>query len=102
MKLSLEQEKIIDHKGALLLSAGAGAGKTFVIIEFLKNYFTKIKISNELEVSEDEIKDKLRRVCVITFTNKATNEIYDRIYRSFEIEAQTSKTFELILQHLNY
>ncbi len=102
MKLSPEQIKVIDHKGALLLSAGAGAGKTFVIIEYLKKYFGKIKLKAEHVDEQEEIKNILRSICVITFTNKATNEIYERIYRSFEEQAKDSKIFELIVQNLNY
>ncbi len=102
MKLSSEQVKVINHKGALLLSAGAGAGKTFVIIEYLKAYFNKIDLSNELIDEEEEIRNILRSICVITFTNKATNEIYERIYKAFEEVAEDSKVFELILNNLSY
>ena len=38
-----EQRKAIEHHGGVLLSAGAGSGKTFVLVEHIIFIISKIK-----------------------------------------------------------
>lgn len=62
--LSEKQEKVASFiKGPLLVKASAGSGKTRVLTERIKRL---IKLSN-------------RKVLAITFTNKASEEIKDRL-----------------------
>jgi len=73
MKPTLFQEKIIKYnkKKYLSIIAGPGAGKTFCLIERVKF------LINELDVSPD-------RILLITFTNKATNEMKSRLIRELD------------------
>ncbi len=67
MKLNKEQQSAVDHiKGPLRVVAGPGSGKTRLIIQKI------VKIRNENLADESEI-------VVITFTNKAVNEIKKRL-----------------------
>jgi DNA helicase II / ATP-dependent DNA helicase PcrA len=64
IELSETQEKIASfEKGALLVLASAGSGKTRVLTERIKRLLTKTK----------------RQILAITFTNKAAQEIKDRL-----------------------
>ena len=42
-----EQELAIKHHGGVLLSAGAGAGKTFVLVEHIKHLLEQFLESNQ-------------------------------------------------------
>ena len=62
-----EQQAIIDHKdGHLLVLAGPGTGKTFVLVERVQ------KLAAYDDIAEEDI------LC-ITFTDKATEEMSDRL-----------------------
>ena len=62
-----EQQAIIDHKdGHLLVLAGPGSGKTFTLVERVQ------KLASYDDIEEEEI------LC-ITFTEKATEEMSDRL-----------------------
>lgn len=60
----------IDQKKSLLFNAGAGAGKTYALVECLK-YVCKKKI--------DALKYHNQQVVCITYTNVAANEIKNRL-----------------------
>lgn len=78
MKLNdAQQEAVLENKHNLRIIAGAGTGKTRVITQkFI--YFCK-------ELSYDP-----ERLLAITFTNKATNEMYERISKEISIIRQKS------------
>ncbi|EQC44664.1 exodeoxyribonuclease V subunit beta [Bacteriovorax sp. Seq25_V] len=84
-----EQLKAIQHHGGVLLNAGAGSGKTFVLIEhikFLIDDFFKTKsslISNERAL-QLELQTYLSKIVLMTFTNEAAKELKVRLYRKFE------------------
>ena len=67
IKLNKEQQLAVDHgKGPLLILAGAGTGKTATVIKRIEKLIKKDKINPY-------------NILAITFTNKAVNEIKERI-----------------------
>jgi len=73
--LSKEQELVLQSAPGFILSAGAGSGKTFIIVEYLVNY-----IHNNLKNSSiKEIREFLSQIYLMTFTKKATAEILFRV-----------------------
>ncbi len=91
----------IDNNSSFIFNAGAGAGKTFSLVQTLKyvvnKYYKKLKLLNQ-------------KVRVITYTNAATNEIKKRIGVTELIESSTIHEFvwsiisnyprELLICHL--
>ena len=74
--LTPEQQSAINHvTGPLLVIAGPGAGKTRVIVEKCVYLIT-------------ETGKKPENILVTTFTNKATDELYDRLYGKLGNDAQ--------------
>src|SRR5687767_336571 len=63
---SLQRSSIEAKKSALLVIAGPGSGKTFCLIERVHFLIAKQGIAPE-------------RICAFTFTNKAAEEIADRL-----------------------
>ncbi len=83
MDLNLEQNEAANHdKGPLLIIAGAGTGKTRVITE---------RISHLIKTS----KAKPDEILALTFTEKAVNEMIERVDESMPIsyEEVCIKTF---------
>ncbi len=99
-KLSEEQSRVISSKPGFVLSAGAGSGKTFVLVEYVVNYIYE----NLLNQNEKEIKSFLSQIYLMTFTKKATAEIALRIQKRIsEIKKTTEKNeyfWELIEKNL--
>ena len=89
MRSPNEEQKIgVEHNGNFLLQAGAGSGKTFVLIEHVvykvKNFIYKNKKMSEKDF-EEALKRYLSSVVIMTFTKKAVREIIERItQKSFE------------------
>jgi DNA helicase-2/ATP-dependent DNA helicase PcrA len=71
----LQLSAVSHSSGPLLLIAGPGAGKTRVIIEKC------VHLINECHIAPENL-------LVTTFTNKATLELYDRLYNSLGPMAQ--------------
>ena len=70
-ELTGEQKKILENeKKNLVVSASAGSGKTFVVIEFL------IKLVCERKIP-------LSKILVLTFTKAAANEMRSRLFKAF-------------------
>jgi ATP-dependent DNA helicase UvrD/PcrA len=70
LKLNKEQKEAIEHQeGPLLIVAGAGTGKTTVLTQRVFHLF------NDLKLNTDE-------VLALTFTEKAANEMEERIERA--------------------
>lgn len=73
LRLSPTQKRIVEHgDGALLVVAGPGAGKTRVLTERIRRLLTEI--------------NGHFRVLALTFTNKAANEMKERLAEFPDIE----------------
>lgn len=98
-----EQLLAIEHQGGVLLRAGAGSGKTFVLVEHIV-YLTSTWIADYKKHSqgsfEDFIRSKFSQVVMMTFTKKAAGEMSIRLVERFsEIleKAQDDKTYWIIV-----
>ncbi len=89
MKWTEEQKKAIYEKGSnILVAAGAGSGKTAVLVERIIN-----KIINE--------KVDIDSLLVVTFTNAAASEIRERILNAiYKIIDDTSSKNSDVIEHL--
>ena len=104
-----EQMIGIEHTGNFLLQAGAGSGKTFVLIEHVV-YKIKIFILKNKNIEEKEFKEKLQRflssIVIMTFTKKAVNEIIERVKSVFILmcdqEGEHSNDWNLVKKNINY
>ncbi|MGZ3807826.1 MAG: UvrD-helicase domain-containing protein [Bacteriovorax sp.] len=79
-----EQEKAIFHNGGKLLSAGAGSGKTFVLIEHLVFLLGNIQKSSPPTDWNKRISSELSKIVLMTFTKKAAGEMSVRMMRRVE------------------
>lgn len=79
-----EQKKAIFHNGGKLLSAGAGSGKTFVLIEHLIFLLGQIKDKNSSNDWNLSISSQLSKIVLMTFTKKAAGEMSVRMMRRVE------------------
>ncbi|NSM29552.1 ATP-dependent helicase, partial [Enterococcus faecalis] len=71
MKLTVSQQKIVDYiDGPILVTAGPGSGKTRVLTQ---------RIANILELRKG-------KVLALTFSNKAAEEISDRVKQQLSVE----------------
>jgi superfamily I DNA/RNA helicase len=83
-----QQKQAINQLGGLLLKAGAGSGKTFVIIHNLINYLETRVLGYIDDGEKYAIQQKLSRIAVITFTVKASEELRFRITKKLtELDA---------------
>lgn len=90
---NIEQKAAIEHRGGVLLQAGAGSGKTFVLVEhvcYLISSFIAENKALELPQFEDVIKKYLRSIILMTFTKKAVGELSVRLQKRIEREQRTS------------
>lgn len=99
-----EQLKAIEHEGGVLLSAGAGSGKTFVLENHI-NYLCQKWIDEHLSGPQAidlgaSLRQKFKSVALMTFTRKAAGELELRIQKSFELKAKTSENWQVALKEL--
>ena len=83
-----EQQPAIEHFGGKLLSAGAGSGKTFVLIEHVK-FLTRAwarewKEKHSLDSLADFLAEKYASLVLMTFTRLAAGEIHVRLSDQIE------------------
>ena len=81
-EFSQEQWLAIKSSGGLLVSAGAGSGKTAVLVEHLI-YWIENRLSQK-SLNEWEIESFLKKLIVITFTVKASEEMKMRLLERLE------------------
>lgn len=100
-----EQLMAIEHHGGVLLKAGAGSGKTFVLVEHIA-YLTSGWIAEKGESADFEhyIKEKFSKVVMMTFTNKAAGEMKLRLYKKFDelVSEHQSKAWETAREYLTW
>lgn len=81
-KPNSEQLLAIEHEGGVLLRAGAGSGKTFVLVEHIvwltKKWMSDWKKSPK-GTFEEFIREKYSQVVMMTFTKKAAGEMSIRL-----------------------
>lgn len=80
-------EQIVDHlqnKKSFVLEAGAGAGKTYTLIQTLKYIITNYS---------EELENNLQKIICITYTNIAKNEIIKRIENNPVVRVLTIHEF---------
>jgi ATP-dependent helicase/nuclease subunit A len=80
-----EQLLAIEHMGGVLLRAGAGSGKTFVLVEHIL-YLTREWIAGYKSGTgsfEDYLRQKFSQVVMMTFTKKAAGEMSIRLNEKF-------------------
>ena len=94
---SKEQRDAIESTGGVILEAGAGSGKTFVIVGHLINKISS-KIEAWKEASDEnaskEIEKFLVGIVVITFTRKAAGELEIRVKNALEELYEDSEGYE--------
>lgn len=101
-----EQLLAIEHQGGVLLRAGAGSGKTFVLVEHIL-YLTKTWIeefkTKPMGSFEDHLRLKYSQVVMMTFTKKAAGEMSIRLTEKFlekSLEEGTDQHFWVIANEL--
>ena len=107
-----EQLKAIEHSGGVLLKAGAGSGKTFVLKEHLLylagKWIQEFKSENpNVDEFDIFIRQKLRRIIMMTFTKKAAGELAIRLETEFfdKLENSSEEDYEYwekTLDNLSY
>ncbi len=93
-----EQKPAIEHRGGKLLSAGAGSGKTFVLIEHVK-YLTRLWAKEwhdkqKILSLKDFLAEKYSGVVLMTFTRLAAGEIHVRLSDQIDSLVQADSTQE--------
>jgi len=86
-----EQKLAIEHTGGVLLSAGAGSGKTFVLVEhviYLASKFISENKKDDLLEFELSIQSYFSKIVLMTFTKKAAGEIYERLIHRVEAQIE--------------
>jgi ATP-dependent exoDNAse (exonuclease V) beta subunit len=101
-----EQLIAIEKKGGVLLSAGAGSGKTFVIIEHIVFLLEDIRTQHSFEYLTHNIMNILSGITLMTFTKKATGEMSIRLTKRIEelllqADGAAKKFWELVYQNLS-
>lgn len=95
---NFEQKLAIEHHGGVLLSAGAGSGKTFVLVEHLVYLVEEFATAHahDLEAHPEKFQRDLRnyfsQIVLMTFTKKAAGELSLRIKKRFDQQLRDEKT----------
>lgn len=89
-----EQLKAIKHSGGMILNAGAGSGKTFVLVEHLifliENFFEQNKQLTGEKLTR-ELAKFFSKIVYMTFTKKAAGELSGRIREAISKRAIDEK-----------
>lgn len=88
MEYSDEQKDIIETDSSIVISAGAGSGKTRTLVEKIKHDINKYRYETH------------KIVAAITFTIKATNEIKSRLSISNNDEVYVSTNNQFVINEI--
>lgn len=103
MNPNFEQEQAINSFEGTCLSAGAGAGKTFVIVEHFFALITKeIKKIDQSQIDIIQIREIIKKVVVITFTVKAAEELFFRLEKRSKSYALEHPWGKLVAENINF
>lgn len=91
---NIEQGKAIFHHGGKLLSAGAGSGKTFVLIEHLVYLLEQLQKKTSSNDWSKVISIELSKIVLMTFTKKAAGEMSVRMMRRLDELLEIAQTDE--------
>ena len=95
VKLPNQEQKIaIEHSGGKILSAGAGSGKTFVLIEHIVFILKAFKNGCPQSEWEINVPTKLQRIVLMTFTVKAAGEMSSRMALKIDENIRIAKCKE--------
>lgn len=81
-----EQRPAIEHHGGVILSAGAGSGKTYVLVQhmiFLASDMISKSYSSEIELNQ-ALKRYFSKIVLMTYTKKAAGELAVRLKSEFK------------------
>ena len=94
-----EQKKAIEQLGGGLLTAGAGSGKTFVIIRhlvyFIDQEIIKLKQRSYADLNA-EIREILSSVVLMTFTKKAAGEMRSRLIEYLDHLVENDSVYKVV------
>jgi ATP-dependent helicase/nuclease subunit A len=96
-----EQLEAIEHRGGVLLSAGAGSGKTFVLIQHMLYLGDRELVRTQGQAFESrvlEMKKFFSSVVLMTFTKKATGELKIRLRKIINEIERTSEEKKLLTE----
>lgn len=88
-----EQRKAIEHEGGVVLRAGAGSGKTFVLVEhfiYLMEKFKNEKVGGGSLELRTLLKKYLSSLVFMTFTKKAAAELEIRLQNRIDEQREMS------------
>jgi len=108
-----EQKKAIENTGNVILQAGAGSGKTFVIINHVIFKIKKFieECVNKKNAANFNLEKKMRvflsKIVVMTFTTKATTEIRERVKVALDTQIEEwgnklDNPWDMASKNLNY
>ncbi|MCB9060237.1 MAG: UvrD-helicase domain-containing protein [Halobacteriovoraceae bacterium] len=100
-----EQKVAIEHNGNMLLRAGAGSGKTFVLVEhivYLTEKFIEKKEYTDVVDFEIKLKQFYSKIVLMTFTKKAAGEMSIRIKKRFGQCKTINKIWDVVSNCIGY
>lgn len=101
-----EQLIAIHHLGGKILSAGAGSGKTYVIIEHIITWLERLKDKTPANEWAQVIPFQLPKVVLMTFTKKAAGEMSIRMMKKVDElciiheDDKASEFWQIVRQYL--
>ena len=102
-----EQMIAINHLGGKILSAGAGSGKTFVLIEHIITWLDNLRMKTPAAEWPQVIPFQLPKVVLMTFTKKAAGEMSIRMMKRLDDLCDThhddkdGEFWEIVRQYLS-
>ncbi|NOT77443.1 MAG: UvrD-helicase domain-containing protein [Bacteriovoracaceae bacterium] len=98
-----EQLLAINHSGGKILSAGAGSGKTFVLIEHIISRLEELKQETSKDKWQSVIPIQIPKIVLMTFTKKAAGEMSIRMMKRLDdlCDETNDEYWMLVRQHLS-